>query len=476
MNDSPKVFISYSLSKKDFVKKLVCDLSCEGVEVIFDQWDLRPGHDIIVFMEKIVNDPTLKKVLIISDKTYADKANCREDGVGTEVQIITSEIYNDPIQSKYALVSTEKDDDGKHCIPTFYKSRKYIDMTDNKNYKVKLTEIVHWIHDCKTPIVLGIDNAREQVVKAIKDNQSRDKIYTCLEQYLEALVENLKKIRPKENDYGPLDYNSFKKNIESFVRERNGFINLVDEICRSELGIGFSQRLHDFFKKALHVYYLMLVKCAKQTDDYQFIIHELYLYSVATYLKYKQFDECLALFKSYKFDNRKEYSFAYMSNSIRALDKGEGLSDYKRTAARGELLKMRCDKALLTLEELCQADLVCLIRAVVDNGKKTSAHGDSLKICCYDDMSKLDDDGRSETEIALAQQNGPTNFLWIPFILTVWDGGSALDIFDKASDPGYFSRIKDLVGVSTGIDLKNRIIELENLNGGQRRTLIRTIL
>jgi hypothetical protein len=37
-------------------------------------------------MEKMVTDPEISKVLIVSDKMYAEKADGRAGGVGTETQ------------------------------------------------------------------------------------------------------------------------------------------------------------------------------------------------------------------------------------------------------------------------------------------------------------------------------------------------------------------------------------------------------
>lgn len=48
-NDHPKVFISYSWTSKAYeerVLKLVERLMNDGVDVIFDRWDLRPGQDM----------------------------------------------------------------------------------------------------------------------------------------------------------------------------------------------------------------------------------------------------------------------------------------------------------------------------------------------------------------------------------------------------------------------------------------------
>jgi hypothetical protein len=90
--EHPKLFISYSWSTPDhqqWVLDLATVLRNDGVDVILDKWDLKEGNDAYAFMEKMVTDPSIKKVALISDKKYTEKADNREGGVGAETQIIT---------------------------------------------------------------------------------------------------------------------------------------------------------------------------------------------------------------------------------------------------------------------------------------------------------------------------------------------------------------------------------------------------
>jgi hypothetical protein len=83
---TPKVYISYSWSSEDHQKwiiKLAEDLMTNGVEVKLDVWDLKEGHDIYDFMESMVKDPEIDRVLVICDKGYFEKAETRKGGVGT---------------------------------------------------------------------------------------------------------------------------------------------------------------------------------------------------------------------------------------------------------------------------------------------------------------------------------------------------------------------------------------------------------
>jgi hypothetical protein len=51
---------------------------------------LKEGHDKYVFMEKMVTDPSVTHVPVICDRIYAEKADARKAGVGTESQIMSA--------------------------------------------------------------------------------------------------------------------------------------------------------------------------------------------------------------------------------------------------------------------------------------------------------------------------------------------------------------------------------------------------
>ena len=78
------------------------------VDVTLDVWSLKDGQDKYVFMEKMVTDPDINKVLIICNRDYAEKADCRKGGVGTESTIMSDEIYSKADQTKFHPVVFEK--------------------------------------------------------------------------------------------------------------------------------------------------------------------------------------------------------------------------------------------------------------------------------------------------------------------------------------------------------------------------------
>ncbi len=72
-----------------------------GVDVVIDDYDLKEGQDVNVFMERLKQDQSLHFCLILSDAAYAKKANERKKGVGTEAQIISKEIYDSVEQTRF---------------------------------------------------------------------------------------------------------------------------------------------------------------------------------------------------------------------------------------------------------------------------------------------------------------------------------------------------------------------------------------
>lgn len=150
MSPNPKAFISYSWTSSDhqqWVLDLATQLRENGVDVILDKWDLKEGNDAIAFMEKMVTDSEIKKVIVVLDSGYAKKADQREGGVGTESQIISPEVYAKTEQEKFVGVISELDADGKPYLPTFYKSRIYIDLSGSDVYAQNFDQLLRWIYD-----------------------------------------------------------------------------------------------------------------------------------------------------------------------------------------------------------------------------------------------------------------------------------------------------------------------------------------
>ena len=150
MVEHPKVFISYSHDSPDhkqWVLELGTKLRRNGVDVMLDQWALRPGADFTRFMEHGIRD--FDRVLVICTDSYVKKANDREGGVGYEVQIVTTELVTNLGIDKFIPIIRQAS--GKKKAPTCLGARVYIDFTDERQFDEKFDELLRELYD--VPVV-----------------------------------------------------------------------------------------------------------------------------------------------------------------------------------------------------------------------------------------------------------------------------------------------------------------------------------
>ena len=141
----PKVFVSYSHDSPEH-KKWVYELSKKmienGVDVILDQWDLRGGGDLPLFMERGLTNSD--KVLVICTERYVEKANKGEGGVGYERMILTSELIKSIDSEKIIPVIKQN---GSHNLPKFLETKLAIDLSRKDQFEFGSDELIRTILD-----------------------------------------------------------------------------------------------------------------------------------------------------------------------------------------------------------------------------------------------------------------------------------------------------------------------------------------
>jgi hypothetical protein len=120
----PKIFVSYSWTTpqhEQWVLDLADRLSGDGIVVILDKWNLKEGQDKHVFMEQMVHEESITKVLVICDLGYQAKADDRKGGVGTETQLISRRFTTTPRRKNSfpSFVNTTKTEN--HAFPTSWR-------------------------------------------------------------------------------------------------------------------------------------------------------------------------------------------------------------------------------------------------------------------------------------------------------------------------------------------------------------------
>jgi hypothetical protein len=140
--DAPKAFISYSHDSpghKAWVLKFAIDLRANGIDVIIDQWDLVPGQDASLFMQKGISGSD--RVIMVCTTPYVTKAEAGLGGVGYERLIVTAEVIEAIDTTKFIPILR-----GANKIPLFLGPRIYIDFKSDAKYQEKLIELAREIH------------------------------------------------------------------------------------------------------------------------------------------------------------------------------------------------------------------------------------------------------------------------------------------------------------------------------------------
>lgn len=137
----PKVFISYSHDgpeHKNWVLRLATDLRKNGIDTVLDQWDLQPGQDISMFMQKGINEA--ERVLLVCSDTYVRKADAGQGGVGYERLIVTGEVVSSIDTAKF--IPLVRGNSGAKKVPAFLGPRMYVDFTNDADYDTTLEGIM----------------------------------------------------------------------------------------------------------------------------------------------------------------------------------------------------------------------------------------------------------------------------------------------------------------------------------------------
>lgn len=391
---APKLFISYSWSAPDheqWVLDLASELVDSGVDVILDKWDLREGHDAVAFMEKMVSDPSITKVVIVSDKTYASKANGRTGGVGTETQIISKEVYERTAQDKFVAVVSERDPDGKPYLPTYYTSRIYIDLSESDTYAENFEKLLRWVFDKpiyvkpelgKPPAFLdeeaSLNLGTSALARRATDAIRNDKGYAqgALGEYLVTFALNVERLRLVAKE-GELD-DQVVSAIDAFTPSRNEFLHVLGSMIQYGKTGEAGKTLHRFIESLLPYY----TRAENQNswnelefDHFKFIVHELFLYCVALLVRHEDYGSVNHLLtqpyylaKNIERGRGTTVSFTAIREYMRSLEHRNGRLGLRRLSLRADLLEQRSKATGIPFRYVMQADFICFMRAELTGG------------------------------------------------------------------------------------------------------------
>lgn len=142
-----RAFISYSWdddAHKDWTREFADTLASNGIEIILDQYDLRPGQDRFQFMESSVRDADA--VLCICTPTYVNKANARSSGVGAETSLITPQFF-ERMNSAKQFIPIIRRAQLQALTPDYLSSLIFIDFRNDAEYATRIDELLRHLFD-----------------------------------------------------------------------------------------------------------------------------------------------------------------------------------------------------------------------------------------------------------------------------------------------------------------------------------------
>lgn len=387
----PKVFISYSWSSKEHEEKvleLAESLVGNGIEVVLDKWELPEGEDKYKFMERSVNDKSIDKVIIISDKKYAEKADNREGGVGTETQIISPKLYEqfkeEEQKSRFVALAFENDEKGNPYLPTYYKHRIYIDFSREELRSENFEQLIRWIFN--KPLYVKPELGKPPFYITSEDfislnTQAKLKVYNdalhsntknakgALTDYLETFASNLEKFK-MEFESSENYYEKVVENIKQFVPYRDEFVDVTISALKYLDDETIAEAFHKYFEDILR-YKLILndqqYKDRKEFDNYQFILNELFLYFTAAVLKQHRFQLFdMFLSRKYYITNARDmedgvYSYRILSGSPISFEVAS--SKKRRISYTADILIHNAKNRKILSIDIMQVDFILFIRS-----------------------------------------------------------------------------------------------------------------
>lgn len=394
---TPRIFISYSWTTEEYlewVRQLATDLAENNIDVELDQWSLREGDNKFVYMEKMVTDKTIQKVIILCDKMYQEKADGKDGGVGTEATIMTPRVYEsvkeDSGSQKFIPVVTERHPETKkEFMPAFLDGKKYIDFTKKEEYTEKLEQLVRAIHNKpllmkpqpgKMPaylleddrITLSTSTQFRRALDLVKNDKPQ--AFNAVRDYFSIVSENLGEYDFKANE---LHYDLIIERIKEMLPVRDEIVDLISSVIRYSTEPRMYEAIHSFFESLIPYFELRIYNQASNrwsADHYKFFVHELFLYTVAILLKNRRFEELNELIGQGYYQPESKFSggSSRLTNFCVFDTYSEALNYYNKNLDRsyysiyGKFLSDRATRSDINFDNLAQADFFLYLRYQID--------------------------------------------------------------------------------------------------------------
>jgi hypothetical protein len=249
----PKVFISYSWTSEQYSQRVllfVQGLRRDGIEVVFDQFDLAVGADRFRFMQTSVNDPDVTKVIALCDRRYKERSDQRQGGVGIENTIITPEVYNQAMVApdseksrKFIAVLFEPHISPEEIVPTIFSTLLHIDLSKPERRDSEYETLLRFLTDTprltreplgvlpsfltNVPTRSGAAHTALSRMRQKIDENNEAGATGAFKDALDRLVVELEAIPPLTHHPDTLDEKAWVDQLDTFSSWSNDFVGAV---------------------------------------------------------------------------------------------------------------------------------------------------------------------------------------------------------------------------------------------------------
>lgn len=361
---------------------------------MLDIYDLKEGYDKYAFMERMVTDSSVTHVLVICDKKYAEKADLRKAGVGTESQIISLEVYEKVEQSKFIPIVCEFDEKGLPYLPAFLKSRIWINFSSSEAVNENWERLVRLLYGKplhvkpklgKEPVYITTDvpiptsealtrfNSLKQAI--LQDKKGIDMYRRA---FLDSCIQYADELRVRERPTVDSIGEKVLEDVKKLKLVRDYLVNWVlleseslPEDTFAEVLIEVLERLRELKSRPVEI---------NSWNDSWFeahsvFVYETFLYIVASLLKTQSYKVLHEIYTShylkpetnrYGQESFERFDVFYgHSETLQSVLAPEGRRLYSPAA---ELLKRNADRGDIPFSDIIQAELLTLMMCFIIPG------------------------------------------------------------------------------------------------------------
>ena len=164
------------------------------------------------------------------------------------------------------------------------------------------------------------------------------------------------------------------KSIEEFLPFRNESVEIFLALAQYRNTAETHQLIHRFFEQLIpYMYRPDHVSSRKEWDfdNFKYIVHELFVYAIASFLKYECFDSVSFLLQHRYYCERNStenrmISFADIQRNMKSLEHRNNRLKLQRMSLRADFLEQRSRTSGLPFRSLIQADFVLFMRDCID--------------------------------------------------------------------------------------------------------------